>query len=212
MKLKYALSGIVALVAATAVGYPHLLRALEEKQRAAATAEAVARIEAALKSQDEAEKKAKAARHPGAALAALRMERNKIDNVDWYTSETQYNIGDRLAIYIGDSGTAPWLRLTVKRAGRPDMLGLQSITIADGKAKTNVPGTINVTIEADKMMESLDVPISGSATAAITLIADSGDGAIRLHGLNGTEDRDLTPREIKAIKSVIAAYRELGGH
>jgi hypothetical protein len=212
MKLTYVLPGVVALIAASAVGYPHLLQAREEKQRAEAAAESVARIEAILKAQDEAEKKAKAARQPGAALAALRMERNKIDSVDWYTSDIQYSTGDRLAIYIGDSGAAPWLRLTVKRAGRPDMLGLQSITIADGKSKANVPGTIQVTTEAGKMIESIDVPISGSAASAITVIADAGNGAIRLHGLNGTEDRDLTPNEIKAIKSVVAAYRELGGH
>jgi hypothetical protein len=150
-------------------------------------------------------------RKPGAAVAALVKEADKVEGITWYrdrNSPQHANVNGVFA-YIGDKNNRAWLRFRIQYAGDDWLFVKKAIFIADG---TRLEATGNW--ERDNkstVWEWFDVSADADTAQLIRSIAQAKDVTMRLEGQQYHRDRKLSGSEQKALRNVLSAYAELGG-
>lgn len=151
------------------------------------------------------------ARKPGAAVAAMAKEFDKVDGITWYrdkNSPRHANVNGVFA-YLGDKNDRAWLRFRIQYAGEDWLFVKKAIFIADG---TRLEATGEW--ERDNkstVWEWLDVSADPEQIQLIHSIASAKEVTLRLEGQQYHRDRKLTQQELKSMRNVLAAYAELGG-
>jgi len=151
-------------------------------------------------------------RHPGTAVALMRQKVDPIEKITWYEDKTTtpFNNVNSAHLYISDDGRKPWLHFRLQYAGEK-WLFIQSATIViDGKKAGEVSGSWKRDNNST-VWEWSDVPIDSDNVALVRQLAGATKATIRYSGQQYIRDRDIPASELKAMRNVLAAYKELGG-
>jgi len=156
--------------------------------------------------------KAKPAADP---LKALSRKYDKMGGVAWYqsTSAPKYRNTNGMYLYFGkfDSGTITPLRLAVQYASDDWLFITKAFAKAD-KTRIDFPQESGFSgWERDNgsggIWEWSDVPVTGASDiAAVRAMAEAKSVTVRYEGKQYYNDRNLSAKQLKGMREVIAAY------
>ena len=149
------------------------------------------------------------------AVNKLRKKTDDIDNVTWYHNPyfTHYDDANLTSLYMGQSGRSVWLRLKMSYTGDDWIFFDNAYLSYDGntreiyfdryqnKKSDNSGGYV---------WEWIDVPVSESDLEFLKRMVNGKSVKMRLSG-KYSKTRNLSSKEIKAIKEMIMAYEVLNG-
>jgi hypothetical protein len=146
-------------------------------------------------------------------IKLMRVEKDDIENVTFYhdkTSKKYLNQNDFRA-YVGVQGNFVWLRFVITYYAS-DWLFINKYTIkSDDKNFTvveNEYGEIKTDHQSD-IWEWLDRAATDSDIEILRSVANCKEGKIRFHGDKYYDDKDITEKQKKAIRNVLALYDNL---
>ena len=146
------------------------------------------------------------------ALARLRIEKDTVENINWYypSSYPKYiNTRSFVLPYIGEKDGYFWLRLVFDYAGDDWIFMEQAIVNVDGQVAGTVDfGYMDVqrdTAYGAKLSEVADISPTTSQIEMLRKIAESDNTTIRL---KGTYQKDLTvsASDKQGIKDILTYY------
>lgn len=154
----------------------------------------------------------KSQRSPGPAVAAMQKRVDDIEKVTWYQdkSTTKYQNVNSAHIYMGDRGEAPWLRMSLQYAGSSWLFIKKATIVIDGTKRGEIGGTWQRD-NSSTVWEWLDAPVTAENIQLVRDMANAKKVVIRFDGQQYYKDREIPAAELKAMRNVLAAYKELGG-
>ena len=146
-------------------------------------------------------------------IGNLRVKKDDIEGVTWYSPSVAEGYGTAVYLYIGKKETgAPWLRWKIRYYGE-NWLFIQEyrIKIDNEDAKTLLPnGQIKHDSSGGSVWEIFDESASEHAQLLNQILA-SETTYLRMKGTGGMNDIQLGPLHIKQMRDVLLVFRYLGG-
>lgn len=191
------------------------IESIKKKAKAEADRKEKARQAEALRKQ-----KAKEARIKK-SLAAMRIKKDKVENITWYTpyKSLEYHSYAKIyggteapiSLYIGVRDGNPWLRLKLYYEASDWLFVKQAIAYVDGQKWPLRIGRFERDNGSGDIWEWLDVSPNESDLSIVKKIITSKEAIIRFYGDQYYGDRTVKVRHKKALQEALDAYTLLNG-
>jgi hypothetical protein len=146
-------------------------------------------------------------------MAGLRVEKDDIEGITWYSPDVADGYKTAVFLYIGKKATGePWLRWKIRYYG-DDWLFIRKyrIKIDQDDAKTLLPtGQIKRDNSAGSVWETFDEPATEHADLLNPILA-SKTTYLRMEGTQGVKDIEVGSEHLRRLRDVLLVYRRLGG-
>lgn len=153
-----------------------------------------------------------AQRQPGKAVAAMAKSYDDVEKITWYRDRSSPDGVWRTGVYlyIGDKNDRAWLRLKAQYAAENWLFVRRALFVIDGDKAGMLTGSWQRD-NSSSIFEWLDVEMSAEQMHLLRQLLVAKAVTVRFEGDKYFKDYKLTAAELKALKSVVAAYKELGG-
>lgn len=150
-----------------------------------------------------------------AALAQMRISKDKVKGATWYydKSSPKYVNSNGFFLYIGTAkGYSPSLRLKIQYYGENWLFIDSYFFNVDGKTWTINPGFGDIKTDNDsKVWEWFDTSPNKSERELIEAIIKSKKAVMRIEGSKYYKDVVISATQKKALQRVLTVYKGLGG-
>jgi hypothetical protein len=154
------------------------------------------------------------AKGPVSELAeSIRQKVDEQTGITWYTdkSTTEHLSEDAFYLYAGKKSCDVWLRLRVQYVSEKPTSVTRLQIKADGKTFEVSEPHFKRDSDGKVTWQWLDERASADHLLMLFTVAGSKNAVLRFVGANRTDERTVGDDEKAALKSVLSAYRALGG-
>ena len=142
----------------------------------------------------------------------MRKRVDQVDKITWYSDKStpSYNNVNATYLYLGDDASGPGMRFKIQYAAHNWLFIQSAIIVIDGEKRGSLGGEWKRDHDT-RIWEWIDVPVSRDNIKLVRDMANAKKVLIRFEGRQYQKDREVSATELKAMRNILEAYKELGG-